>query len=464
MIRYALKIFLLGLLLSMSHPVKAGIEDKLNDAFDVMANATDPSIHMGARRGVITGGSLSIRTPMMNIRPFSIRGPSISMGCGGIDAFFGSFSFISKEQLVQAMRAIVTAAVSYAFQLALTAMCPSCAGELSKLTAELNKANAALTNSCEMTRNFMDDSPIRSSIENAARQFRDSMGLADGRWDAGAQGATNSAVKQVEVETAGGALSEQMTYGNHVWNILKESGEASFGFGAEDFFEEMMSLTGTIIVCTPGTAKCPEEKDHPDASRHVGQQGELVIFRYAPAMNIVTLVNGQATEPKQYSCAGDPEECKQMGITFNPIVGMSVKIREAFLGTPGGELGIITKMRFSYTDEPTAEEIKWMKVGGSLTGTVFRLARKDPGTARGYVQDNADSMAAEVVLGYLDKYMLSAKVAAGRTEQTGMREAYEMIMAASARAHEDAKTFYQAAEAKSQMYVAAKAREEVISK
>lgn len=468
MIRIAIAVLVLGLGLLMGKPAHAqGIEDKLEQSFDLMVNYTEPGIHMGARRGVITGGSLSIRTPMVNIRPFSLRGPSISMGCGGIDAFFGAFSFISKEQLVQAMRAIVTAAISYAFQLALEAMCPTCASVLKELQSYLNQANEFLTNSCEATRNFMDNSGISAAITRTAQNWRSGSGAADDPQAARAQGDSNTDVRQAETESGNTVFQELPAKGNQVWQILKKSGDASFGFSANDFYEEIMSLTGTIIACVPGDQKCAQEGTA-NGGEHMGQKGELVIFRKPPVMTLTSLVQGQVAEAKQYSC-DEAQKCERPTVTANPIEGFAQKIRVAFLGTAGtnntsGSPGIINKMRYNYSSAPTEEEIKWMKVGGSLTAMLFRLAEKDPGAARGFVQDNAEAIAAEIIVGYLDKYLLSTKVAAGRIEQSGMKEAYDAIIKASDAAHAEAEQFYEGAANKSQTYQAYLARMNALSK
>ncbi|WP_425315793.1 conjugal transfer protein TraH, partial [Vibrio owensii] len=62
-----------------------------------------------------------VRANVVNFQP-----PKISGGCGGIDFFAGSFSLINSDQLVQMGRAIAQGVPSYAFNLALTSVCPSC--------------------------------------------------------------------------------------------------------------------------------------------------------------------------------------------------------------------------------------------------------------------------------------------------------------------------------------------------
>jgi len=434
-----------------------GIEEKLDAAFDTMSNYTPPSVHMGNRRGMVTGGSLTIRTPVVNIRPFAMRGPSITVGCGGIDAFFGSFSMISKEQLVQAMRAIVTAAITYAFQIALEAMCPTCSDVLKWLQDKLAMANEFVTNSCEATRNFMDNSGIKNRIQDASYKWRADRGMSNDHAESRNQGSTKTATAAAQDEGGGPELNKLPAMGNQVWKILSNAGDASFGFSNDDFFEEIMSMTGTIVACIPKDGSCAAVKAL-DGAVPIGQQGEIEVWHKPSIMTLSSLVEGQATDAKQFTCGGT--DCMEISISVNPVVGMAKKIRDAFLGTPGSA-GIIAKMRYNYTGTPTDEELKWMKVGGSITGMAFKLARRDADLARGFIEDNAESMAAEAIVSYLDKYLMSAAVAAGRTDQNGMKEAIDLIKEARIAAHAQAQKYYEMDATKSARFEHYRARLEL---
>ena len=87
--------------------------------FGTMTNFTAPTAHLGQRRGMITGGSLVARNGIANTNLVSFVPPSFSAGCGGIDLFAGSFSFINFNQFVQLLRNVAGNASGYAFQLAI---------------------------------------------------------------------------------------------------------------------------------------------------------------------------------------------------------------------------------------------------------------------------------------------------------------------------------------------------------
>ena len=95
----------------------------MTNTFDTMMNYTNPTAHLGQRRGVVTDGSLSARNRIATESLWHFVPPSYSAGCGGIDLFAGSFSFISAEQFQNLMRAIAANAAGYAFEVALGAMC-----------------------------------------------------------------------------------------------------------------------------------------------------------------------------------------------------------------------------------------------------------------------------------------------------------------------------------------------------
>lgn len=101
---------------------------------------------------------------------------------------------------------------------------------------------------------------------------------------------------------------------------------------------------------------------------------------------------------------------------------------------------------------PTVDQEKWMKVGGAFTGMLLRLAVTDPDKARGFVRDNAEAIAAEIVVGYLDRWLLSARVAAGRTELSGLKEAIGLIEKANENAREEAKKYYDMSAQRAQLY------------
>src|SRR5699024_8110800 len=122
---------------------------QMETMFNAMTNVTDPTISMDQRRGVITGGRFSLRTEAMNVEILSIIPPSYQAGCGGIDLFGGSFSFISLDRFIQLLRSIAANAPAYAFRMAMQAMCPSCDQIMQEMQSIIQKLNGLTVSACQ---------------------------------------------------------------------------------------------------------------------------------------------------------------------------------------------------------------------------------------------------------------------------------------------------------------------------
>lgn len=116
-------------------PAWADVSQSINRAFDSLVNATPPSAHSNARRGVIDGGGLYLRNrrvPLDNMVRFNP--PRFDPGgCGAIDLQLGSLSFISAQEFESGLRAIAASAGGYLFKLAMSAICTDCEKHMSEL-------------------------------------------------------------------------------------------------------------------------------------------------------------------------------------------------------------------------------------------------------------------------------------------------------------------------------------------
>ena len=101
------------------------------------------------KMGHYSGGGVSFRTPVDRTPFFSVTPPRIEAGCGGIDAFWGGFSFLNVDFLIQKLKNILQAAPAYAFDLALTQLCQTCANILKSLEAIANELNSLALDDCK---------------------------------------------------------------------------------------------------------------------------------------------------------------------------------------------------------------------------------------------------------------------------------------------------------------------------
>ncbi|MCK9195414.1 MAG: conjugal transfer protein TraH [Syntrophales bacterium] len=162
-------LLLISLIISPASLANADLNASLNEMFTRWGgrvNVTSPGAYDAQTRGFIVGGSLSARVPQDTLQPFSIKAPSIKAGCGGIDIFGGSFSFINADQFVQFMQSIGQNALGYAFSLGLEAVCPTCNSVIKWLREKMDMLNKFNMDSCM-----------------AAKALVNSAGSGAGLWD-----------------------------------------------------------------------------------------------------------------------------------------------------------------------------------------------------------------------------------------------------------------------------------------
>lgn len=100
-----------------SHGAQAGVGDEIVSFFNDMgasANATGVA-YQGQSAGYYSLGSVWARFPQKSVYPANIQLPKVRAGCGGIDIFSGSFSFINMAEFVANLKAIANNAIGFAF-------------------------------------------------------------------------------------------------------------------------------------------------------------------------------------------------------------------------------------------------------------------------------------------------------------------------------------------------------------
>lgn len=165
-------LLLCSLVTMLAAPVtvaNAGFLDKaMQDKLGIMTNSTSARAFESASRHVISGGSIYARNKIFNRDFISFTPPGFAAGCGGIDLFLGSFSFINKDQLVQLFRSIAQNAVGYLFMLAINTISELIGVNMKWFQELVQKINNLLSNSCQLARGLVDGGidAIKGNIEN----------------------------------------------------------------------------------------------------------------------------------------------------------------------------------------------------------------------------------------------------------------------------------------------------------
>ena len=256
-------------------------------------NVTRPQAYDGQAGGFVTLGSLYMRTRPRNANIAHIQLPSVRAGCGGIDLFGGSFSFISKEEMVLLMQAIMQNAAGFAFELALESLSPAIAEQVSKLRALLQEVNAMNINSCEAGQ--MLAGSLWPTMDGASQHVCRTVGTMNGKFadsvanrhGCGPQGRQNETLRQAE-----GALREQVPVDiNYAWRAAKKNGFLASNPRIAEIF---MSMTGTII-----TRAAQNDNEGP-------QHRNIPPRAFTPEM-LLALVDG-GTVPVLRCNTNDPED------------------------------------------------------------------------------------------------------------------------------------------------------------
>lgn len=168
-------LVLCAALLTVTPAASADVNSDMNQFFNKLgfaSNTTQPGVWQGQAAGYAYGGSLYARTQVKNVQLISMTLPDINAGCGGIDAYLGSFSFINGEQLQRFVKQIMSNAAGYFFDLALQTTVPeikTAKDFLQKMASDINSMNLS---SCQAAQGITHDA--RHDIDaKASKDFKE---------------------------------------------------------------------------------------------------------------------------------------------------------------------------------------------------------------------------------------------------------------------------------------------------
>ena len=112
-------------LTSLHADVGSSMDSFLSDVGGA-ANVNGPTAFQGQSAGYYSLGNVWTRFPQKTTNIANLQLPRARAGCGGIDIFAGSFSFINASEIVAMLKAVANNAVGFAFSLAIDTVCPEC--------------------------------------------------------------------------------------------------------------------------------------------------------------------------------------------------------------------------------------------------------------------------------------------------------------------------------------------------
>ncbi len=277
---------------------RADVASEMNGFFNDAggaANVTGPTAFQGQSAGYYSLGNVWTRFPQKSVSPFNLQLPSARAGCGGIDLFSGSFSFINASEIVAMLKATANNALGFAFKLAIDSVSPEIGKVMDEFSQKAQLLNQMNISSCETAQALVGG--IWPQMDTTRSTICEAVGNGQGvfsDWAASRQGCNNGG--QRDATLAGNtdpAMKEQIIGDphNYTWEALKKS--SKFGAFDQAFSEYVMTLVGTIVT-TP-----------PSGSEH---GPKVVIYGPAEEAVVTALLDGTANAPavKILKCNNDP--------------------------------------------------------------------------------------------------------------------------------------------------------------
>lgn len=251
------KVVLTLCLLGFLPKTEANVSQDLNSFFNGMgyaSNVTSPAAFESQAAGFFGGGSLFSRNQVRQYQLVQLDLPSYRAGCGGIDLFTGSMSFLSSEKLVGLGKSVMTNAGAYAVDVMLASTVPELKQVRDYLQQLEQMANQASINSCQLSQNMVGGLWPKTA-ESQQKICKDQAAM-------GKEGLFSDYV-QARMACSGSGFDHVMTKAakdperkkqvvlnkNLVWSLLKSK---SFLNSDRELAEMVMSLTGTLIIDKEG--------------------------------------------------------------------------------------------------------------------------------------------------------------------------------------------------------------------
>lgn len=466
MVKYVKKGFILSsLTLCMLLSSSNAAELNFAKTFDGMMNTTSAGAYHNARRGVINGGSISFRLPILDVSIASLTMPEIRGGCGGIDLFGGSFSFINKEQFVALLKSVGMNAISYAASLALKTICEQCFVVMEIIQKKIQEMNAFLGNSCQLAQglvhdglNLLPDSKFGQKMQTkqasnasawgAGKDFFTSITSTPGELYTASKGifdwedqSSGSPVGQMKIDT-GNLLWEAYWTKAAVAGTTVKANLEKLGFSDDGnkIGRFLLSLAGTFIILQE-----EHGKNKPTSVHGILDFGQILYGdggKYNPKATKSKLTlykckvdeQGQNVNNGKYSSLyqnlnsvqnGGENTCTQMEasdkVDYNPLVN---DFKEILFGANGGG-GLVHKfaqerniLALSPSTNTTGtvltdKEKRLIESMNSGYGSMVRnIAVFDENAAREFASKYMEILAADVVFGMMKQVFQGIQIIA----------------------------------------------------
>ena len=390
----------------------AGIQSQLDKVFDgMMSNTTMPGVWESQRRGVIAGGRVTAKTRIMNESLVQFTPPSWQAGCGGVDLFGGSFSFINSDQIVELFRTIAANAKGYAFQIALETVAPDIAQQLQTFQDKMQKLNQMMSSSCQMAQGTINDTLNAAGLSQNLKGMTQATAL--GGVDDFFSSFSESSGKTWQDSAKTGSSEAQQEYadsiGNLMWKQMRKNGAHTwFQYGDTALLESIMSITGTVII------------------RDVEDDSNPVVTLQGGQIRMVDLLEGGSVT--LYDCGSDTTDCMMTsGITKTAnLDGLKSQILDVLLGT-SSSVGLIEKFSSNMGPISSREKQLITTLPGSVGSLIRNLSVLSPDTARIFATEKAGAIALAMVSSMTEDMLKAGRLALANSDNPYRNELQDVL-------------------------------------
>jgi conjugative transfer pilus assembly protein TraH len=124
--------------------------DEWIDNWISQATKNTPNMFESQKRGYASAGNLSLRVKNDTDYLVSISPPRFRAGCGGIDMFFGSFSYLNEEYLMEKLGKIIEGGVAtFVYDIAMSVLSEPIQKSMKSLEALIDRLNQLQIDDCK---------------------------------------------------------------------------------------------------------------------------------------------------------------------------------------------------------------------------------------------------------------------------------------------------------------------------
>ena len=403
----AKKLFVVCLICSFQITTANAALDSVLDG--MYANATGPDVTSSQFGGTLSGGSLYIRSPITNLQVFSMDPPRFSAGCGGIDLYLGSFSFISAAKLTQFLRSIAQNAAPLLFKMAVTSLFPNLSAAVDKFQAIAQDMNSSQLNSCKLATGMVDALKLNpaGALDDLSKNITHGWEVLKG-WKENFTDAVDTAVSRPSagVARANGAVmpdgrKEVQELGNLTWNAMKSKTFAGelLNLGDSEYIsmEIVQSILGTEVR-KQGTTPESETENPPF----------LPLLRVSQLVNPDIDANGTRSIPV-WKCDSEPNQCQAPIKSAMASYGIKGYVMRNMMGAPDATAPQVGSIIYQLTNCTSANcglsasQFHFLNAVGSVPVVAIMMrAQKNPRVLGIIVPRLVDEMVDEVSLLYVN--------------------------------------------------------------